>query len=97
MLFTLMEIVSEVGYLLFPLTKATNNTSNLEVQDKMHLVVTAVVVLLTIVSLILFVVGLNQEKKRGFAVFAMIILICLALGGMGTGIFSEKYLVFLKE
>ena len=91
--FTLMQIISAVGYSIFPLTKATDSTTTImEFQDIMHLVITALVVLMTIISLILLAVGAYKEKIGWFVIIAVLTLICLALGGIGTGVFSEAYL-----
>lgn len=92
-LFTLMQITSAVGYRLFPLTKATDSTTNItEFQDIMHLAITAVVVILTIIALILLAIGSFKDKKKCFGFISIVTLICLALGGIGTGAVPKDYL-----
>ena len=53
-LFTLMNWISAVGYAMFPLTQAGSPG---QLQDVMHLIVTAAVVLLSIASLTLIAYG----------------------------------------
>ena len=58
-LFALMNWISAVGYAMFPLTRAGISG---QLQDVMHLVVTAAVVLLSIASLTLIVYGGLRQR-----------------------------------
>ena len=58
--FCIMTIISFLGYTLFPLSESGYAGA---FQDKMHIVVTIAVVLLTIIALILFMIGFFRTKK----------------------------------
>jgi hypothetical membrane protein len=71
-LFTVMEWTSAVGYTLFPLSGSGYAGT---FQDIMHIVVTAIVVLLSIVSMILITVGCFRSKAhKQFGIFTIAIL-----------------------
>ena len=59
-IFLLMAIVSVVGYSLFPLTE---DKSNMNFQNIMHIVVTILVVFTTLVSLCLISIGYLKKEK----------------------------------
>lgn len=89
-LFAAMNWISAVGYGMFPLTQSgTPDTF----QDLMHVyVVTVLVVLLSIVSLLLIMIGGFRSKKyRMLAIWAMIALIIMFIGALGTNIVPEEY------
>jgi hypothetical membrane protein len=89
-LYTIMILVSGVGYTLFPLSsKGFQGTF----QDIMHFyVVTIIVVLLSIVSLILIFIGGRQNKEtKMIAVLGLIVLLSMFLGTVGTGIVPKAY------
>lgn len=78
-LFALMNWISAVGYALFPLS---NSGYNETFQDFMHIyVVTASVVLLSIVSLLFIMVGGYREKEyRSLSIWAALALLLMFSG-----------------
>lgn len=67
-LFTIMEWISAIGYRMFPLTDSGYAGT---FQDIMHMVVTAAVVLLSIISLITIIAaGSKNRDCRSYAVCA---------------------------
>jgi hypothetical protein len=89
-LFAIMNWVSNVGYTMFPLSESgTPNTF----QDLMHAyAVTLPVVLLSIASLVLFIIGGIKEKKyRSMAIFAAFALGLMFTGAIGVGLVPEAY------
>jgi len=89
-LFALMFWVSAVGFSSFPLSES--GTGGATFQDIMHLMVTAVVVILSIVSLSLVMIG-GYRKKRfvSLAIFATIALALMFIGAIGTGVAPSEY------
>ncbi len=87
-LYTAMNWISNIGYTLFPLSdKGFNGTF----QDIMHFyVVTISVVLLSIVSLLLIIIGALKEKQKALPVIAILCLVSMFFGSIGTNIFSEN-------
>ena len=74
-LITAMNFTSAVGYALFPLMGSGYDGS---FQSFVHVyVITAIVVLLSIVSLIFIAVGSFKEGKKLLGIFALITLACL--------------------
>lgn len=82
-LFALMNWLSCVGYTLFPLSKSGNAGS---FQDIMHIyVVTTLVILLSLISLVMIIVGgLHLAENRALALWALLALIFMILGAIGT-------------
>lgn len=89
-LFATMNWVSAVGYSMFPLTQSGTPDS---FQDIIHVyVVTVLVVVLSIVSLLLIIIGGFRNKKyRSLAVWALVALILMFIGAMGTNIVPKEY------
>ena len=90
-LFAIMTWVSSVGYGLFPLSEAGTGTSAF--QDVMHIyVVTAAVVLLSIVSLsLLIVAGVRTREARPIGVCAAVALAMMLVGAVGKGVVPMQY------
>lgn len=60
--------------------------------DIMHIVVTIIVVLLSITSLILIMIGGYRKKKFiSLAIFATIALVLMFVGAIGTGVAPSEY------
>lgn len=79
-IYTLMSIISSVGYKMFPLSEAGYANT---FQDIMHVyVVTFLVVILSIVGLILMIIG--GYKKGGSKFIFISSIICLALMMIGA-------------
>ena len=88
-LFTLMNWISTVGYTMFPLTQAGISG---QFQDVMHLVVTAAVVLLSIVSLALIAYGgLGQKVSPALGKWALFSLCLMIAGAVGTAVLPHAY------
>ena len=61
-------------------------------QDKMHILSTILVVLLSIVSLVILIIaGVKRKEYRSFGVFAGIALGMMLVGAIGMNIVPEEY------
>ena len=88
-LFALMNWISTVGYTMFPLTQAGISG---QFQDVMHLIVTAAVVLLSIVSLTLIAYGgLRQKSCPALGKWALFALCLMIAGAVGTAVLPHAY------
>ncbi len=88
-LFAIMEWVSAVGYRMFPLSDSGYAGA---VQDVMHMIITALVVLLSIVSLtVIIIAGAKSKECRSYGVCAGIALGMMLVGAMGMKIVPAKY------
>ena len=88
-LLAIMEWVSAIGYRMFPLSDSGYAGA---FQDVMHIVVTALVVLLSIVSLSVIVsAGLKDKSCRFYGVCAAIALGMMIVGAMGMKIVPAQY------
>lgn len=90
-LFALMNWISFVGYTMFPLSEAGKGMTTF--QDIMHVyVVTLGVVLFSIVSLVLLAVGGFLDKRgKTLGILAMVALLAMMIGSIGTGIVPSAY------
>ena len=88
-LVAILEWVSAVGYRMFPLSSSGYAGA---FQDVMHMVVTALVVLLSIVSLtIIIVAGIKSKNCRSYGVCAGVALGMMLVGAMGMKIVPAEY------
>ena len=88
-LFTIMEWVSAFGFGMFPLSDSGYAGT---FQDKMHILSTVIVVLLSIISLILIIIaGIKNRSCRSYGVFAGIALGMMMVGAMGMNIVPTNY------
>lgn len=88
-LFTAMEWISAVGFSVFPLSDSGYAGT---FQDKMHILSTILVVLLSIVSLVILIIaGVKRKEYRSFGVFAGIALGMMLVGALGMNIVSKEY------
>jgi len=89
-LFAAMMWVSSVGFASFPLSES--GTSGTAFQDAMHIVVTVVVILLSIASLVLIMIG-GYRKRRfvSLAVCATTALILMMVGAVGVNAAPSEY------
>lgn len=89
-LFAVMNWVSNVGYAIFPLSDSGNVKA---FQDFMHIyVITVIVVLLSIASLIVIMVGGYRDKKyRSLAIWATVALSLMFAGAIGTNAVPRDY------
>jgi len=90
-LFTLMNWVSGVGYAMFPLDDAGKEIASF--QEVMHIVVTALVVLLSIVSLaVIIVAGCKRKAPKGIGVWAAVALAMMFIGAIGVNAAPAEYM-----
>ncbi len=85
-LFLAMNLISFVGYLLFPLSNPN------DFQTFVHVyVITVFVVILSIISLILISIGSFKDNKKILGVIAILTLLCMFIGAMGSNFVSIEY------
>ena len=88
-LFAVMEWISAVGYRMFPLSDSGYAGA---FQDVMHMAVTALVVLLSIVSLVIIIIaGAKSKSCRSYGVCAAVALAMMLVGAMGMKIVPAAY------
>ena len=88
--FAAMNWISIIGYSMFPLLNS--GVSGTSMQDKMHLIVTMLVVIFSIASLVLIMVGGYRKKAyRSLAIWATIALLFMFFGSIGVGIVPNQY------
>jgi len=88
-IFCIMNIISFFGYTFFPLSESGYAGT---FQDKMHMVVTVFVVLLTIISLVLFSIGFFRTKgHKWLGVISISTLLILMAGVMLINIMPKEY------
>ena len=88
-LFAIMEWISAVGYRMFPLSDSGYAGA---FQDVMHMVVTALVVLLSIISLtVIIVAGVKNKNCRSYGVCAGVALAMMLVSAMGMKIVPAEY------
>ena len=80
-LLAVMEWISAVGYRMFPLSDSGYAGA---FQDVMHMAVTALVVLLSIVSLVIIIIaGAKSKSCRSYGVCAAVALAMMLVGAIG--------------
>ena len=94
-LFAVMEWISAVGYRMFPLSDSGYAGA---FQDVMHMAVTALVVLLSIVSLVIIIIaGAKSKSCRSYGVCAAVALAMMLVGAMGMNIVPAAYFGVVKR
>ena len=89
-LFTIMNWISNVGYSMFPLADSGKEIASF--QEIMHMVVTAAVVTLSIVSLVcLIIAGFKKGGIRGIGIWAAIALLMMMVGAIGQKAVPPQY------
>ena len=89
-LFAIMNWVSAVGYGMFPLADGGKEIASF--QEGMHVAVTALVVLLSIASLVTMILaGFWKGGTRGIGIWAAVALSMMLLGSVGTGVVPPQY------
>ena len=89
-LFTVMNWISKIGYEMFALDDAGKQISSF--QEVMHMAVTALVVILSIVSLILLIIsGIRNKEVRGVGIWAAIFFAMMLIGPIGMKAFPPQY------
>lgn len=88
-LFAMMNWVSAVGYSIFPLII---NESVWNFQNIMHIAVTGMVVLLSISSLVIIMLGgYRNQQYVSLAVWATVALLIMVIGATGTAIVPAEF------
>lgn len=88
-LFAIMEWISAVGYRMFPLSDSGYAGA---FQDIMHMAVTALVVLLSVVSLsVIIAAGIKSKACRSYGICASVALGMMLVGAVGIKIVPAKY------
>lgn len=88
-IFAVMEWVSAVGFRAFPLTDSGFAGT---FQDTMHIAVTGVVILLSIVSLVIIIIaGAKDRSCRSYGVCAGIALAMMLVGAVGMKLVPAEY------
>ena len=88
-LFAAMEWVSAVGYRMFPLSDSGYAGA---FQDQMHMIVTALVVGLSVVSLVVILIaGIRDRGCRSYGVCAAVALGMMLVGAVGMNLVPAAY------
>ena len=86
---TVMQLVSAVGYSLFPLTGSGYDGST---GSFIHVyVLTVAVVALSILSLVLIAIGSFKDRLKLLGILAIIALACMFFGAAGSGSIAHEY------
>lgn len=94
-MFAVMEWISAVGYRMFPLSSSGYAGA---FQDIMHMVITAAVVLLSIISLVLIIIaGIKNKSCRSYGICAGIALFMMLIGAMGMKIVPADYFGIIER
>ncbi len=89
-LFTAMNWVSAIGYTMFPLVDSGKEIASL--LEIMHMVVTVMVVLLSIVSLILLIIaGCREKSARGVGIWAAAAFAMMMTGSVGSAVVQPQF------
>lgn len=88
-LFAVMTWLSAVGYAMFPLTDSGFAGT---LQDVMHVVVTVLVVVLSIASLLVILIGgFRQQQYHSLAIWAALALLLMIAGAIGVNVVPIQY------
>ena len=88
-MYTAMQIISAVGYSLFPLSSEGYDGS---FQSFVHVyIVTVAVVLLSVSSLLVFSVAGFKGGRKFFSILAIVALCLMVFGAIGTTTFPKDY------
>lgn len=87
-LFAIMEWVTIVGYNMFPWVA---NTSGFNLQNMIHLAITAFVVFCSIAALIVIIVGAKKEKLKSLGTWGMVCLGAMFVGAIGTMVLPNDF------
>lgn len=87
--FAVMEWISAVGFRMFPLSDSGYAGT---FQDKMHLIITGLVVVLSIASLaVVIIAGARDKSCRSYGVCAGIALGMMLVGALGMKLVPAEY------
>ena len=85
--FAAMEWLCNVGYTCFPWVSDAANT---DPQNVMHLIVTILVVVFSLVSLVLILISAKKADQKTLDIWAGICLAAMLIGPIGTGLLPES-------
>ena len=89
-LLVIMSWISKIGYQMFPLDDAGRAIGGID--ETMHMVVTAFVVALSIISfLTLIIAGIKRKEVRSIGIWAAIFFAMLLMGPIGMASFPAGY------
>lgn len=87
--FAAMEWISAVGFRMFPLSDSGYAGT---FQDKMHILATALVVLLSIAALVIIIIaGIRDKGCRSYGICAAVALGMMLIGALGMKIVPSEY------
>lgn len=86
-LFAVMEWLCTVGYGCFPWVSDEQGTS---IQNIMHILVTVFVVLLSIASMIMIILGTRKGNLKSLGICSLVCLLVMFAGAMGTNVFPKS-------
>ncbi|MDO4501006.1 MAG: DUF998 domain-containing protein [Erysipelotrichaceae bacterium] len=84
-LFSLMEWICIVGYTMFPLNILSDGIGN-----TMHLVVTGLVVVLSVISILLIIAGAKKANLNSLSIWGMACFVAMLMGPIGTGLMPKE-------
>ena len=82
-----MEWITIVGYDMFPLVQGESMSS---FQNVMHILVTVLVVLFSIISLVLIAIGGRREGMVSLSNWAITCFAAMMIGALGTGLMPKS-------
>ena len=89
-LFTVMNWISKIGFEMFALDDAGKQISSF--QEVMHMVVTALVVILSMVSLVMLIIaGIRNKEVRGVGIWAAVFFAMMLIGPVGMQVLPPQY------
>lgn len=83
--FAAMEWITVIGYKMFPLSQGEDMAA---FQNIMHIVVTALVVLFSVVSLVLIAIG-GRKTIPSLSIWAVVCFAAMLIGAIGTGVMPK--------
>ncbi len=88
-LFTIMSYISLIGYSLFPLSSSGYDGS---VASFIHVyIITTLVVILSIISIVLLIMGFKKENSKLYEILSIISLTAMFAGAIGSSIVPKEY------
>lgn len=84
--FAAMEWVCNVGYKLFPWVSDAPASNP---QNVMHLIVTVLVVVFSLVSLVVIAIGARKEQIKSLGIWAIVCLVAMLIGPIGTALLPK--------
>ncbi len=89
-LFTVMNWISKIGFEMFALDDAGKQISSF--QEVMHMVVTALVVIFSMVSLVMLIIaGIRNKEVRGVGIWAAVFFAMMLIGPVGMQVLPPQY------